>query len=692
MKETHQKLLITNNKLFLHGIAGAGKTTLGTQRFESLLNGSNEDGGILILLPQRSLANPYKKKFDQHTKPLNRQVDIITMSGLVRRLVELFWLNFSDISGFFAPYQPPVFLTLETSQYYMGHLLDPFLEKGYFSTVRLSRNRLLSQLIDNINKSAIVGFPYTKIGEKLISSWVGEESQKRVYADVQELINAFRAFCLQNNLLDFSLQVELFKEHVWTSQYCRDYLRNQYAHLIYDNCEEDPPYVHDIIQEWWPDFKSALVIKDNFAGYHSFLGADPISANRFKNIVDDTICINKNKNENLIRDQIANTLIDINKPVDLTSKQIQSFIFHPVKRIRFYPELLYETTKKIEQFISVGVDPSEIVVLSPFVSDSTVFSLEHSLQKENIKLRTLRPSSALYDQPIIKTILIFSILGHPEWELPIDPFVLSATFCFAIPELDLVRSHLLVRELKLEHQSSLPELNSINKNVINRLTDYQKNDLNQCFTWINRNQNIYPFDIYISRLFGELLSQPRFGFHDNIEAGKITARLISSFKKFRLSFGQNQNVNHSQMAKEFVISVQSGLLSATYIDPKSDETEDAVLITPVINFLSLNKAVDYQIWLNVGSSSWYERLEQPLSHPYVLSRQWEDGRLWTADDDITLSRQTLSKILSGLLNRCKKGIYLGISDYNETGNEERGLLLKHIQALYRRAQRNTDES
>ena len=26
MKETHQKLLITNNKLFLHGIAGAGKT------------------------------------------------------------------------------------------------------------------------------------------------------------------------------------------------------------------------------------------------------------------------------------------------------------------------------------------------------------------------------------------------------------------------------------------------------------------------------------------------------------------------------------------------------------------------------------------------------------------------------------------------------------------------------------------
>ena len=100
MKETHQKLLITNNKLFLHGIAGAGKTTLGTQRFESLLNGSNEDGGILILLPQRSLANPYKKKFDQHTKPLNRQVDIITMSGLVRRLVELFWLNFSDISGF----------------------------------------------------------------------------------------------------------------------------------------------------------------------------------------------------------------------------------------------------------------------------------------------------------------------------------------------------------------------------------------------------------------------------------------------------------------------------------------------------------------------------------------------------------------------------------------------------------------
>lgn len=692
MTEIHQKILIANKKLFLHGIAGAGKTTLGTQRFNSLLNGSNEDGGILILLPQRSLANPYKEIFDQHTKPLNRQVDIITMSGLVRRLVELFWLNFSDISGFYAPYQPPVFLTLETSQYYMGHLLDPFLEKGCFSTVRLSRNRLLSQLIDNINKSAIVGFPYTKIGEKLISSWVGEESQKKVYADVQELINAFRSFCLQNNLLDFSLQVELFKEHVWTSKDCRDYLRKQYAHLIYDNCEEDPPYVHDVIQEWWPDFKSALVIKDDFAGYHSFLAADPISANRFKNFADDTICINGNKNENLIRDQIARTLIDINKPVDLTLNQIQSFISHPKKRIRFYPELLEVTTEKIKQLVSEGIDPREIVVVSPFVSDSTVFSLDHSLQNENIKLCTLRPSSALLDQPVIKTLLVFAILSHPEWELPIDPFVLSSTLSFVIPALDLVRSHILIRELKLETPICLPELNTINKNILKRLNQEQIQALNQCIKWINSHHNIYPLDVYISRLFGELLSQPLFGFHNSVEAGKKTARLISSFKKFRLSFGKNQNDNQFQMAKEFVLSIQSGLLSATYIDPKSDETENAVLITPVMSFLSLNKAVDYQIWLNVGSSSWYERLEQPLSHPYVLSRQWKDGRLWTADDDITLSRQTLSKIISGLLNRCKKGVYLGMSDYNEAGNEERGLLLKHIQALYRRAQRNTDES
>ena len=39
--------------------------------------------------------------------------------------------------------------------------------------------------------------------------------------------------------------------------------------------------------------------------------------------------------------------------------------------------------------------------------------------------------------------------------------------------------------------------------------------------------------IFFSRLFGELLSQPGYGFHGNYDAGEITANLIESVRKFR---------------------------------------------------------------------------------------------------------------------------------------------------------------
>ena len=35
----------------------------------------------------------------------------------------------------------------------------------------------------------------------------------------------------------------------------------------------------------------------------------------------------------------------------------------------------------------------------------------------------------------------------------------------------------------------------------------------------------------------------------------------------------------------------------------------------------MNRPVTVQFWLDVGSSGWYERLDQPLTHPQVLSRE-----------------------------------------------------------------------
>ena len=83
------------------------------------------------------------------------------------------------------PGEPPTFLTLETAQYYMAHLVSPLLDEGYFESVTIDRNRLYSQIIDNLNKAAVVGFPHTEIGDRLKAAWSGQESQKHQNEDGQ---------------------------------------------------------------------------------------------------------------------------------------------------------------------------------------------------------------------------------------------------------------------------------------------------------------------------------------------------------------------------------------------------------------------------------------------------------------------------------------------------------------------------
>lgn len=690
MKNPTEILFNSKNKVYLHGLAGTGKTTLACQRLRFLLEETDGDEGILVLVPQRALAEPYRTVVSNTDRPTRQNVDILTMNGLVRRMVSLFWPLISDTTGFREPYKPAKFLTLETSQYFMGRLLDPYLAKGYFSTVRLTRNRLLAQLIDNLNKSAIVGFPYTEIGDRLVSSWVGDEAQKRVYTDAQEMVNAFRAFCLQNNLVDFSLQVELFKEQIWPDALAQNYLKKVYPHILHDNVEEDPPYVHDIIEQWLLGVKSALIVRDDLAGYHSFLGADPTSSLRFKTLIETKIHLQESYEPNTLRQEILTPFMDITKPVPLSIPEINQFVSQPGARIRFFPELLKQVAQDIHTKVDAGIAPEEIVVLSPFVSDSTVFTLAHELAKYGIKVRSFRPSTALNDDPVIKTLLTFAILNHSEWAIPTDPYILGSVLNYAIEDFDLVRSYLLAKTKDSVAFFATLETLKASPEVETRMNPIQKQFWQSVIDWLTENQSLYPLDVFFSRLFGELLSQPGFAFHRQMEAGQVTARLIESYKKFRASFGTFEEAEEKELGKEFVKSVQSGLLAATFLSEDEDGSS-SVLITPVTSFLAMHKTVDLQYWLNLGSPGWYERLEQPLTHPVVLSRNWKKGQKWTADDDLRLSQETLAKTVYGLFNRCRKGLYLGISDYNEGGTEEKGLLMMHLQALYRRARREEDE-
>lgn len=200
-------------RLYLEGVAGTGKTTVGVHRAVEMIQSGNNPTSILVLLPQRRLGEPYQR--GAASLSISPEIpEIVTIAGLARRMVELFWPIIAESAGFQGTAEPPRFLTIETAQYHMAKVIGPYLDEGYFEGLSLERYRLYRQIIDNLNKAAVVGFPISEIGERLSEAWVGPEDHTRIYAQAQHCAETFRTACYEQNLVDFSLQYELFFKHV----------------------------------------------------------------------------------------------------------------------------------------------------------------------------------------------------------------------------------------------------------------------------------------------------------------------------------------------------------------------------------------------------------------------------------------------------------------------------------------------
>jgi hypothetical protein len=182
-------------------------------------------------------------------------------------------------------------------------------------------------------------------------------------------------------------------------------------------------------------------------------------------------------------------------------------------------------------------------------------------------------------------------------------------------------------------------------------------------------------------LFGEVLSQPGYNFHTDFSAAEITANLIESVQKFRSVAYSIPGSSSKTLSIEYVQLLQDGVIAAQYLRSWEAHDDNMVLLAPAYTFLMLNQAVDYQFWLDIGSGGWSERLFQPLTQPYVLTRNWDPEKVWTDLDEIENAMFATSHLFSGLLRRCRKGIFLGLSDLSEQGYEQRGPVLNALQKI-----------
>jgi superfamily I DNA/RNA helicase len=679
----------TKNTIFLEGPAGTGKTTVGVERMLYMLK--DEDipaDSILVIVPQRTLGLPYDEALRRPDVPPGGQVTVATIGSVGRQMIELFWPLVAGELRFKSPEQPPVFLSLETAQYYMARLVRPLIEKdGYFDTITIDRNRLYSQILDALNKSATVGFPHFELAQRLKAAWVGDPAQLRAYDELQDCAESFRAYCLEHNLLDYSLQVEAFVRHLWKLPECNRYLTARYQHLIIDNVEEDHPAAHQILTDWIRKAESALVIYDTDAGYRRFLGADDESAYELKKLC---------KRKEVFTESFVTTPDLDSLSVELARGMSRSIDLVTIGEAR--KPLVYETHRFQTQMIDWVADqvaqlvhgqkvpPSEIAILAPFLSDALRFTIMNRLSEQDVPSRSHRPSRALRDEAATQWLVTLAQLAHPEWQLRPTLYDVTYALMGTISGLDLVRAQLLAQIVYRAKDGMLSAFDQITPPMQERITYTTGNYYEVLRNWLEDYKNVserLDLDIFLSRLFSEVLSQPGFGFHQNFDAAEQAANLIDSARQFRHIIGSRRLENKS-IAQEYVEMVNDGVIANQYIRGWDMKNKDAVLVAPAYTFLMTNQPISYQFWLNVGSPGWSERLYQPLTHPFVLAKGWDARQKWTDELEFSKEQEGLYRLILGLIHRCRTHIYLGFSELSEQGFEQRGRLLDAIQRMLRR--------
>lgn len=678
-------LAATESNIFLTGAAGTGKTTCALAMLDHLSTMGVNGNDILILVPQRSLGRVYED-FLQTSGDFNHGIPTIsTQSGLAQKLVRLFWPIIASTTDFKQPYRPPVFLNLESSQYYLEKISRPYFEKGYFESVHLEIPRILTQILDNLNKSALVGFPYQEIGTRLKNAWNQTPGHVHAYDEVQEITNEFRQFCYENNLVDFSLQIELFHNHLWPSLLAREYLIRQYPYMIYDNIEEDTPSIHDIVLDWLPKTRGSMVIFDSNAGFRTFLGADPTSAMRIKAVCAHSFNFSGSFLDRSPMEEVETSLLQSLKGEPLSTLPSSILQSISIRFDQFFPEMITSAAEQVRQLVSQGARASDIAILAPYVNDALRFQIQQSLQRHGISVYSHRPSRSLREEPVTHVLLTLAKIAHPQWGLIPSKYDVRQALNYALNEIDPLRSAILTQIIfQPKNDFWLNDISSIRMQIQERIGQYLSEKYQHLVDWLKEyQQDPLDLDIFLARLFGEILSQPGYGFKDNFQAAEVTARLIESIHSFRQSWTIRNPLGIQNISREYIETIEQGVIAALYLNQGDQRPENTVYLAPAYTFLMQNQSVDYQLLLDIGSMGWWQRLMQPLTQPYVLSRNWNPTLKWTDLHEFETNQNTLQKLISGLLKRCNRGVYLYFSSINESGGEERGPLLKAVQRILR---------
>ncbi|MEO6063685.1 MAG: hypothetical protein ABIQ99_17270 [Thermoflexales bacterium] len=694
-------------RVYLHGPPRSGKTArLAAQLVDWLDRGVRPDR-ILALSASRPQAGRFRESLGRAAATGTfGQPRIGTFYGLAQQHVDLFFPLVAQAAGFADPRREPAFIDIEAAQYFLNRIVDPRITD--FDELRLTRPRLLGQLLDNAHKAALAGFGLDEIAARLSAAWTGDPRRLKAYERAQEIALEFRRFCLDHGALDFSLQHDVFARHLLMEPAYQKFIADQYRFLLFDNVEELPPIAHDFIRIALAGCEEAIVVEDDPGGYRLFLGADPGSARGLRTVCD-TVEVAAASPENRPMAAFGRALASVvAAPAEAPSGVSAGGSRWPRVTLlattsKFWVSMVQAAADQIIALTRQGVPAGEIAVLAPYVEDVLRFELEERLRDAGLRVRAVRPSRPLYDHPVARGLVTLARLGHPELAAAetratgVSTHEIARALAVAIAGLDPARAKVLADGAQRMEPGRLPLI--ADKGVWDRAGMRFRERYEALSRWLSSwraaesRDSAPPLDVWWQTLFAEMLSQPGFGLAADGDGANVADKLARSARVFREALAATGIAPAQSIAADYVGLLSEGVMAAQYApERESDGGGDGVLLAPVYTYLTGDYRSQAQIWLDVNASGWYDRIHQALTHPYVLSRAWqamrarfeaegqaESAMRWSEEDEHLARQDMLRRVIVGLCDRCGERLYLASSQLGLSGQEEAGALARALQ-------------
>ena len=680
-----------DQRIWLTGRYGCGKTTAAVERARFLLEQRDSWPQVLIFTPGRNYSGPYMDLLSAD----GIFPRITTFNSFVQSCLNLFWPLAAGKTPFGRKGSYPLFLTIEAAQIIMAKLIRSRRDQGYFNALTTSPSRVFNQVMLAMHKCAAAEIPFSRYAEIMKESWGGDAALLPVFDQTQECGMLYRQICYDNNLLDYSLQLEIFSEHLLPDPVFRNWLREQQLHLIFDNLEEDVPAAHHFVREIAPLCRSMLLITDKEGGYRGFMGADPFSAETLSEICPLRVTMDEPFVSSPALQSMERVIADpslTNRDLPVSPRSAFSFAAG-----HHYPEMIKKAVNDVADLVwAKGVAPKDIVILAPLVSDVLYTEMERGLREQGIRVYLHRPSRPLLNERVTRSLLTLCQLVRPVPGTQVrllDIVQMAQTF---IQGVDPMRGQLIVGGMFRVRKQDDPDPVEYDIKPFSALSEEKRSRIPAPVAerfellrkWIEqqrKSRSPSPERI-VSDFFSDILI--REGFITDPETNLGIRKVVDSMTKYRTLLDYLEKNGSTDGFRpdwtDYFGLVGLGMISARYNEELYAQPRDTVLISLTSAFLSLNRSADYQIWLNVGAPRWWERFVGELTNDAVLSRFWVPEKKWDTLTAAAYNDMHMIRQICGLLRRCRVQVKAYASELNESGMEQKSKLLYLFSTLTRR--------